>query len=441
MEKRCLAYGANRTAIAVLIVALGFCAPLSARAQVTLLEQVQGTSNDELISGASLSLAEAVQIALLAEDPSVQGFDARAAALQDRAVAEAQLPDPMARLAVVNLPTDSFNFTQEPMTQLQLGLRQEFPRGNTLALNGVRRQAQAEEQWARKSLALRRIELAVSTAWFDRFYFEQAKGVIAESRSAVKDLLEALSASFATGNLTSQDILRTELELSLLDDRLIEIERNSAITQADLARYIGMAANRALPDTFPNLRDPPSFQEIEAALSNHPELIGHDAIIAVEETDVRLAEEAYKPSWALEAGYGLRGGRRPNFASVGLSVSIPLFTGRRQDRNLNAAVKERGAARLDRGATLLNLHRDLERSYADWKHLNERMELYRDATLARASETAEASITTYSNRLTDFAELIRSQLAQLDAELKFFELRTAQAKAWAVLNYLAGDTL
>ena len=256
----------------------------------------------------------------------------------------------------------------------------------------------------------------------------------------MSDLLEALNASFATGTLTSQDILRTELELSLLDDRLIEIERISATTQADLGRYIGVAANRPLPDALPDLRDPPSFEVIEAALVNHPELVGHDAMIAVEEADVRLAEEAYKPSWALEAGYGLRSGGRADFASVGVSVSIPLFTGRRQDRNLDAAVKERGAARLDRGAALLNLHRDLERSYADWIHLDERVELYRNATLARASETAEASITTYANRLTDFSELIRSQLAQLDAELKFFELRTAQAKSWAVLNYLTGDS-
>jgi outer membrane protein TolC len=441
MEKNCLAYGANRIANAAFIIVLVFCAPLSAQAQVTLVEQLRGTSSDGPISGAPLSLAEAVQIALLAEDPSVQGFDERAAALQDRAVAEAQLPDPMARLAVANLPLDSFDFAQEPMTQLQLGLRQEFPSGNTLGLNGVRRQAQAEEQLARKRLALRRIELAVSTAWFDRFYFEQAKGVVAESHSAVLELLQALGASFATGNLTSQDILRTELELSLLDDSLIEIERSSATAQADLARYIGAAANRPLPDMLPDLRDPPSFGEIEAALASHPELVGHDAMIAVEEADVQLAEEAYKPSWALEAGYGLRGGRRADFATLGVSVSIPLVPGRRQDRYLDAAVKERGAARLDRGATLLDLHRDLERAYADWTHLNERVELYRDATLARATETAEASITTYANRLTDFSELIRSQLAELDTELKYLELRTAQAKAWAVLNYLAGDTL
>lgn len=441
MEKLCSAFGADRIAIGVLIALFGLCAPLSAQAQVTLVEEANRTSSEGQIAGAPLSFAEAVQIALLAEDPAVQGFDARATALQDRAVAEAQLPDPMARLAVANLPLDSLNFAQEPMTQLQFGVRQEFPRGNTLDFNGVRRQAQAEEQWARKSLALRRIELAVSTAWLNRFYFEHAKGVVAESHSAVSDLLEALSASFATGNLTSQDILRAELELSLLDDRLIEIDRMSATTQADLARYIGAAANRPLPDTLPVLRDPPSFAVIEAALADHPELVGHDATIAVEEADVRLAEEAYKPSWALDAGYGLRSGGRADFASVGVSVSIPLFPGRRQDRNLDAAVKERGAARLDRGAALLNLHRDLQRSYADWTHLDERVELYRNATLVRASETAEASITTYANRLTDFAELIRSQLAQLDAELKFFELRTAQAKAWAVLNYLAGDAL
>jgi len=392
-------------------------------------------------AGATLQLAEAVQIAVSARDPSIAGFESRAAALDQRAIADAQLPDPMARLAVANLPVDSFNFTQEPMTQLQLGLRQEFPRGDTLNINGVRRHAQADEQRARKDLALRRIELAVTTAWLDRFYFDKAKGIVAERRSAVTNLIEALSASFATGNLTSQDILRTELEISLLDDRLIEMERNEAVARVDLGRYIGADAERPLPGELPDLPEPAGFEAIADVLNRHPQLASYDALIEVEEADVRLAEQAYRPSWALEAGYGMRGGGRADFASLGISVSIPLFPGRRQDRNLEAAIAERGAARLDRGATALDLRRELERAYADWTHLKSRVELYRSATIARAGEAAEASITTYGNRLTDYPELIRSQLAELDAELKFFELATAQAKSWAVLKFLAGDAL
>ena len=389
---------------------------------------------------APLSLEEAVRLAVTAADPSVRSSEERAAALEQRAVADAQLPDPTASVAAANLPVDTFRLNQEAMTQIQFGLRQEIPRGETLELNGIRRQAQSDGERARSALRSRQIELAVRTAWLDRFYLEHALGFVADKRNAVSELLGALSASFATGDLTSQDILRAELELSLLDDRLIEIEQMDARIRADLARYIGVAAMRPMPDTLPDLDDPESLPTFVENLVRHPAVITGDAAIAVENADVGLAEEAYKPSWAMEAGYGLRAGGRADFATIGVSLSIPLFTGMRQDRNLEAAVRERSAAQLDRSATLLDLRRELERAYADWTHLGERVALYRTAATARAHETAEASITTYANRLTDFPELIRSQLAELDTELKHLELRTQRAKAWAVLNYLKGDT-
>jgi outer membrane protein TolC len=100
---------------------------------------------------------------------------------------------------------------------------------------------------------------------------------------------------------------------------------------------------------------------------------------------------------------------------------------------------DRGAARLDRAARLLDLRRDLERANADWLLLGERVELYGAAVIGRARETASASISTYANGRTDFPEMIRSQLAQLEVELKRVKLRTERGKAWARLDYFVGD--
>jgi outer membrane protein TolC len=102
-------------------------------------------------------------------------------------------------------------------------------------------------------------------------------------------------------------------------------------------------------------------------------------------------------------------------------------------------VHQRGARDLDRDALLLDLRRQLEQEMANWRRLNQRIALYRQAVGNRARETAEASITTYANSQTDFAELIRSQLAELDVELKHAELETQAAKAWALLAWLTGE--
>ncbi len=387
----------------------------------------------------SLSLDEAVEIAVTAEDPAYARFDARASAQEDRAVSDSQLPDPMLRTALANFPTDTFEYGQEPMTQIQVGLRQEIPRGSTLRLNREKRQGEADIERMRREATVRNVELAVRLAWFDKFFASNAQDVVNESRNAVSDLIDALIASYAQGKLTSQDVLRAELELSLLDDKIEELQRQQANAEAELARYIGADASRPLPDQLPGLSTPGTVNEIEARLVRHPVVRVSDAMIDVEETDVELAKQAYKPAWAIEGGYGARGADRADLASVGVSLTIPLFTGKRQDRALSAARKDRSAAELDRATTLLDLRRDLIRSYADWTQLERRVNLYDDAVVKRAGETADASVAAYGGGRADFPELIRSQLAELEAELKRLELKVAQAKAWARLKFLAGD--
>ena len=90
-----------------------------------------------------LRLEDAVAMALSARDPAAERFEAKAEALEDRAVAEAQLPDPTARVGLANFPVDTLAFEQEPMTQIQAGLRQEFPKGDTMTFKGERRRAEA----------------------------------------------------------------------------------------------------------------------------------------------------------------------------------------------------------------------------------------------------------------------------------------------------------
>ncbi len=390
-------------------------------------------------SGAPLSLAEAVQIAVSADDPALARFDAHADALEELAVADAQLPDPTLRGSLSNFPTDSFRYDQEAMTQVLAGLRQEFPAGRTLAVRGERRRAEAAAARAGRELALREIERDVRMTWLDLYAASAGARLVEDNHRVVRELIGSLAASFGAGRLNAQNVLRAELELSLLDDRLAELSRRGDAARADLARYLGPDAARPLPAEFPKFATPRDLGDMVNTLTKHPAVHLEDAKIAVADHDVTLAEQAYRPTWALEGGYGFRGGGRADLASIGVTVSLPLFAESRQDRRRSAAVRQSSAQRLDRAAMLLDLKSELERSYADWVRLGERVSLYQDAVIKRANETAKASVSSYANGRTDFPEVIRAQLAELDSELVLLDLRISQAKAWNHIDYLFGD--
>lgn len=395
-----------------------------------------------------LSLDEAVHIALAAKDPTVVRFEERALALDDRAVSDSQLPDPKLNLGLLNFPTNSFRYTQEPMTRVQVGVKQAFPRGKTLSLTRKRREAEARAERAKFDLQERQIALDTRTAWLELYYWLGARGIVADSRQAVSELIEVAISIFATGRQTSQDVLRAELELSLLDDQVVDVERRIEMARADLLRLIGEDALRPLPAPQEGLGAgsrgfalamPAPPEILRERLSFHPSVSVENARIRARERDIDIAKQQYKPGWSANVGYGARGGDRADFASVGIALDIPLFTGKRQDRRLAAAKRQRQVARLDRDARLLELNEMLDRGFADWSRLGERVDLYEKAVVLRAANTTEAALGAYRSGVSDFAELIRARLAELNVELKLLRLIANRGQAQARLLYLDGE--
>ena len=387
-----------------------------------------------------LRLDEAVAIALGANDPTVARFEERAGALEDRAVADSQLPDPQVRFGLANFPVDTFDFEQEAMTQIQVGLRQSFPRGRTLSKTRQRRQAEAAGQRAAGRLQQLRIVLDTRSTWLELYYWFGARRSVAESRDAVAGLVDVIETSFATGVRSNQDLLRAELELSLLDDRAVEVECRIDALTADLVRLVGdEPARRGLPAAFPALPPPAGRQVIEAGLATHPTVEIEDARIAVSDRDIDIARQQYKPGWSVDVGYGGRGGERADFASAMVVLDIPLFTWNRQDKRVSAARRSRAAARLDRSAKLLEMKQLLDRTHADWVRLGDRIALFERVVLDRATANADAALDGYQNRVADFAELIRSRLAALEARLQLRRLKVDRARAHSTLLFLSGD--
>ncbi|MBS3744859.1 MAG: TolC family protein [Wenzhouxiangellaceae bacterium] len=386
-----------------------------------------------------LTLDTAIALATAADEPELERFEQRALAFENEAIADAQLPDPMVTGQVANVPTDSFEFDQDGMTQaLRIGLRQEFPAGRTLALRGEQRGTASAIERANKRVAQREIELEVRNAWLELAWRERAQAILGDSRAAIEEQIDSLTARFASGNLDAQDVSRADLELALLDDELTEHRRQADSARAALARYIGNAAFRSLPAELPAMAEPAPLEALEDRLVAHPAAEAERKRIDSAQYGVAIAEQAYKPRFALEGGYGFRADRA-DLATIGVTLSVPLFTDKRQDRRRAAAVQQMSAAELDHHALLLDLRRQLEQALVDWSRLQERLALYAETISERAQQTAAASVTTYADSQTDFAELIRDQLAEIRIRLKRAELETEAARAWARLNYLVGD--
>ncbi|GIX21314.1 MAG: hypothetical protein KatS3mg121_0097 [Gammaproteobacteria bacterium] len=255
-----------------------------------------------------LSLPEAERLAL-AREPALAAAERRAAGLREQAVAAGALPDPQLRVGLMNVPADGYALDRDPMTQRQIALRQAFPPPGMRSARRSVFEARSAAWTAQARARTREVRRAVRHAWLERHYWQAARAVVEQSRSRFEDLLAATRSLYAAGRRNQHDVLRAQLELGRLDDRLFEIDAQAAAAAAELARWVGGAAGRPLPAHLPDWPVPPPETVLRERLAAHPALAAARAQVAAAEAEAETARAAFRPGWGVELAWGERTAR------------------------------------------------------------------------------------------------------------------------------------
>ena len=399
-------------------------------------------------SSGDLTLREAVALAI-ASDPWLTASQYTQAALADEATAAATLPDPSVSLTAGNFPVDSFDINQEPMTQLAVGISQMFPRGDTLALAKRRKLQLSGQQPLLRDDRRAKVAATVAQLWLDAYTAQESIRLIEADRALFDNLLDAARAGYATAvaGVRQQDVIRAQLELTQLEDRLTTLRQQQETAQIRLAEWIGSHAGSVIAAELP-VDSPAAPVELQASgqeryqrISQHPALLALDKQIAAKATGVDLARQKFKPEWGLNAQYGYRdsdlaGRDRADLFSIGLSFDLPIFTADRQDREVSAAIGHAEAIRTERQLLVRRLTAELEMASRVLSRLDQRQALYTEQLLPQMAELAESSLAAYNNDVGDFAEAVRARIGELNARLEALVIAVQRQKTIAQINYL-----
>jgi outer membrane protein TolC len=249
---------------------------------------------------------------------------------------------------------------------------------------------------------------------------------------------------YAVGRKSQYDVLRAELELSRLDDRLIKTNLAKSEAQADLSRWLGQDAYRPVAMKLPGWDRLPPLEDLRAGLAVHPSIAAAEAGVAAQQAAVSIAEEQKKPGWALDVGYGHRDGFLPDgtprsdFVSLSVSVDLPFFGKNRQDRRLAAALGDRSAARQSQAEITARLRSALDAEVARWNDLTQRLALYETQILEQSKGQVQAALLAYQSDNGDFSDVMRGYIDDLNARLEHISLQVQRSQSYAKLANLGG---
>lgn len=400
--------------------------------------------------GMEVTLTEEMAVqAALESNPGLAELEARAEALAAVPSQVGALPDPRISFGATNLPTDTFALDQEPMTQLQLGVAQVFPFPGKLGLREKIAALRAEA--AVYSVDELRLSLAadVAAVWWQLAYLGEATAIVARNQDLMREFVAIARTKYEVGKGLQQDVLLAELELSKLADLAIRLTGQTEVQQARLNALLDWPAARrsTLPETvsweLPALRAEAALQE--SAARARPLVVALEKDVAAAESAVALAKKDYFPDLDVSVGYGFRSGEgpagaaRPDFASVRLSVSVPIFLAEKQAR----AVDQRRAEMLGRTFSLADararIRAEVASAVADYERARDSAKLFRTGIIPQARQTVASMLAGYQVNKVDFLNLVGAEITLYNYEMQFWQAVASANQALAALRAATGS--
>lgn len=392
----------------------------------------------------TLTLAEAERLAI-ERDAVLHQLAAESLAMRERSVAEGQLMDPKLRVGAVNVPVDSFSLDDDEMTMLEVGVSQEFPAGQTRKLARRRMEQSAAATEAVAGDRRRTVQREVRRVWIELAYLARARGLVESQADWVEQMRASARARYASGEGRQLELLQAGLDVAMLKEQQLDLDRDTAMRRAQLQRWLGDEdAARAGPFTLPARAEPEPLAVLEERLLEHPAQVDFERRIDAAQSAAELAQQAKKPGWMLDVSYGFRDGSMggeslTDMLSAMVSIDLPLFRANRQDREVAAARAElRG---------LHDMHEDHQREMRAmlaeaWNLVDRTGELeryYESELVPLAQQSIEAAFVAYRSNRAMVDEVILARRTALDTWLKHLRLSADRAQAQYDLDYLVGD--
>ncbi len=376
-----------------------------------------------------LTLEESIDIAL-SDNPGLAEMQARAEAMAAIPSQVGTLPDPRVSFNAMNLPTDTFDLSQENMTQMQFGISQAIPYPGKLALR--EEAAEYEAAAALNNVDETRLLLVrnVKITWWRIFNLDQAISIVLRNQDLLRQFVEIAQTKYSVGQGLQQDVLLAQLELSKLLDLELRLNGTRRNEEARLNALLDKPRDQTvrLPqqvnEILPDLADQQVLFQL--AEQSKPILAMQDNQIQAARSRVELAKKDFYPDFHAGVAYGFRsdnnlGVSRSDFASFMVSLNLPIFTGRKQSK----AVSQRSSELLGQNYKLQDLRGMIQANISitssDYWRSREQSELFKTGIIPQAKQTVSSMLSGYQVNKVDFLNLVRAQITLYNYEISYWQ--------------------
>jgi outer membrane protein len=264
-----------------------------------------------------------------------------------------------------------------------------------------------------------------------------------EAETAAAETLRAATVRQRVGVATREDLLQAQTALSQAKLTVLTREGEQQVSRGRMAVMLGVPAGTALTlapaAPIPEAPALPPLEPFLARVEQRPDIVAQRQRVAASEAELAQARASYRPDVRLSAsqGWSRDDTASSDGGSVGVRVTVPLYTGGQRSADVRLAEAQLAAAK----ATLTQQQQAASQEiWEGWQSLRTTTASFaatRDLVDA-AEESLRAARARYAAGLGDLINVLNAQSAWADARQTFVKARFDWARSRISLARLTG---
>lgn len=382
--------------------------------------------------------------------PKIKMLKAKLNAAEDRVPQVSNLPDPMLTLGMMNLPTNSFSFSQEAMTGKVVGLSQHFPFPGKLSTMGKISEKDAEIVKQEIEDAKNEIIKNITNAYYELAFVRKALSIEKESRTLLKNIADVVRTKYSVNSASQQNLLKVELQITNINDKLDQLAEKEQSQRSIINSYIFKPAGSPVGTTedfdfkFLSLTQ---ARLDSIAKADRPFLKGINIAERKAALQKSLAGYGYYPNFTLGVQYTQRdriaktNTNLHDLVSLVVGISLPLNYGGKVSAKVQETESMEELYRQQYNASLQMLNSNFGSAISKLNTLKKRIRLIENGLYPQADQTLKAAMASYQVGKIDFINVIDSENKLYRIKTNLYRLKTNYLKEIASLEFLVGSKL
>jgi len=384
----------------------------------------------------------------LKNNPAIKAFQHRIKAAQEVPSQVSSLDDPILQFQLMNLPVDTFDLSQEAVTQKQFSLSQKLPYPGKLGLKA---------EIAEKNIAITQQDLEearlsitrdVKLAFYELCFVLAATNITRENKTLLEQFVTIAESKYSVGKGLQQDVLKAQVELTKIMEQLIEFQKLAGIEKARLNSLMNLLPQETL--TIPHgiaktdfIFTVPGLQVI--AEKHRPLLSKIRSLKERYGTSKKLAEKEYYPNFNVGLKYGQRQEARnidrPDFVSAWVGINIPIWYKTKQSRRVSETAYKVEMAGETYNKAKNQIFLKIKELVDKERQGGKTLALIEQGILPQARQSLESALAGYSVDKVDFLTLLNNQVTLFKWQIRYHRELTDYEKNLAVIEQSAGKNL